>query len=364
AVGSLHAPVQTLPQSRLFNLAGYRLQPRVDPEMRLFNIAGYGIPPAAVNEVRPNGYGIPPATVNEVRPNVHGIPPAGVNEVRPNHNVLSAPAGIWPPRELLTVNENVHVPPVPAVTAPPSLLSLKFPPDFALGGFDRLPTGEELRGLENHNHEAEQEMDHQGENGIEYRLGPLHNRKMKEYFLTAPVANLKAFVSSELKNLSKVRKTNIEQRKKQVTLAMQQQRAMKRNKNPSAKEMRKEIHRKDVYRRTNMLLFGVHQLLYGQRHFATLKRLSKVKGNAERDIPRRQRMAFYIAYDYIFGEELKHGVNYPDLLEKLFVRKQKKKAKLQQRLDKQLARAQHHQMALMQRPHSLYHFLNSSQHKE
>ncbi|VEN43770.1 unnamed protein product [Callosobruchus maculatus] len=32
----------------------------------------------------------------------------------------------------------------------------------------------------------------------------------------ASIANLKAFVSSELKNLSKVRKTNIEQRKKQV----------------------------------------------------------------------------------------------------------------------------------------------------
>nr|CAI5835945.1 unnamed protein product [Callosobruchus analis] len=215
----------------------------VDPEMRLFDIAGYGIPPEVVNEIRPN------------------------------HNVLNAPAGIWLPRsELIPVNEDLPQPPAPVVTALPSLLSLQFPPDFTV-----------------------EEIDCQRTDAIMYRLGPLHNQKMKEYFLTAQVANLKAFVSSELKSLAKVRKANIEYLKKQVT------------------------------------------------HFATLKRISKEKNNAERHIPRRQRIAFFIAYDYIFSEELKHGINYPSLLQKLFVRKMKKKAKQQLLPRKQRASAQQHQ---------------------
>nr|CAH7747571.1 unnamed protein product [Callosobruchus chinensis] len=67
---------------------------------------------------------------------------------------------------------------------------------------------------------------------------------MKEYFLTARAADLKTFVSSELKKLNTVKKSNLEHLKKEITLAMRQQRAMKLNRNPHSKKRTKEFHEK------------------------------------------------------------------------------------------------------------------------
>ncbi|CAH1971487.1 unnamed protein product [Acanthoscelides obtectus] len=333
-------PPRIPPEDRLFTLAGYRIQPRGIPEMRLFDIAGYGIPPTGANQPGPghstvNAFGTihsamsAPGTVDRganLPVSVH----SPVNVLGPIPGPLDTPGfpithPVWANEGLFPMDRNVGRPPA----AIPSLLSLQFQPRFDVGSFDQLPTSEELNWLENRNPEGHlEEIPREGEEDLRHILDRKSGQQLKKFFLTAPLVELQLFVGKELAKLKRVRTTNTEGLRNAIYSAVTNHRAIKLNGNPTEKQRRKEIQGKDLYRRANMLLFGVHRLHFGHKHMSALFRLMSEDKN---NVPRTQRMAYYLAHRYIFCDELKEGIKYGKLLWQVAKNTRKQKSKRQQK---------------------------------